>query len=230
MIILKDIWKKYYLHNVKHRSMREDIVNIFSRKPKIEEADTYFWALKGVSLSVKKGECIGLYGPNGSGKSTILKIMDNITSPTKGSVEINGKIAPMIQQGAGFHLDLTGRENIYINGAILGMTIKQIKKNISAIIEFSGIDKDFLDVAVKKYSSGMYVRLGFSVAVHTDADIFLIDEILSVGDEEFRKKCAEQIQLLKKSGKTIIVVTHNKLQMEAISDRIIYLNKGEIQL
>jgi ABC-type polysaccharide/polyol phosphate transport system ATPase subunit len=229
MIILNDIWKQYLLHNNTHRSIREDVVNLFKAKPKTKQSDGTFWALKGVNFSVKKGECLGLYGPNGSGKSTILKIIGNITSPTKGTLQVNGRIAPMIQQGAGFHLDLTGRENIYVNAAILGMTIKQIKKNIAAIIEFSGLDCDMIDVPVKKYSTGMYVRLGFSIAVHTEADIFLIDEILAVGDEDFKKKCINQILHLKKLGRTLIVVTHNMQQMEEVSDRIIYINKGVIE-
>ncbi|MBF0542057.1 MAG: ABC transporter ATP-binding protein [Nitrospirae bacterium] len=229
MITLNDIWKQYKLNNITHRSIREDVVNLFKHKPISNQPDGTFWALKGINFSVKKGQCLGLYGPNGSGKSTILKIIGNITSPTRGTLQINGRIAPMIQQGAGFHLDLTGRENIYVNASILGMTIKQIRKNIDAIIEFSGLDKDMIDVAVKKYSTGMYVRLAFSVAVHTEADIFLIDEILAVGDEDFKKKCMNQILHLKKSGRTLIVVTHNMDQMEAVSDRIIYINKGVIQ-
>lgn len=228
MITLNDIWKQYLLNNITHRSIREDVVGLFKRSPQAKKTDGAFWALKGVSFSVKKGECLGLYGPNGSGKSTILKIIGNITPPTKGSLDIKGRIAPMIQQGAGFHLDLTGRENIYVNASILGMTIKQIKQNIPAIIEFSGIDRDIIDVPVKKYSSGMYVRLAFSIAVHTPADIFLIDEILAVGDEDFRKKCIAQILKLKNSGRTLIVVTHDIEQMEAVSDRVIYINKGEI--
>jgi len=227
MIVLERVWKKYYRHQVFHRSLREDIVNFFKRKQKQELKKNEFWALKGISFEIKKGECVGLYGPNGAGKSTILKLIAKVTYPTKGIVNVNGRVAPLIEIGAGFHLDLTGRENIYINGAILGMRIKEIKQKISQIVEFSELG-EFIDMPVKKYSSGMYLRLGFAVAIHSEADIFLIDEILAVGDEAFQEKCLEKIKKLKKQGKTLLFVTHNRELMKKIADRVIFLKKGEI--
>jgi len=227
MIIFKDVWKKYYRHHVFHRSLREDIVNFFKRKQKQELKKNEFWALKGISFEIKKGECVGLYGPNGAGKSTILKLIAKVTYPTKGIVNVNGRVAPLIEIGAGFHLDLTGRENIYINGAILGMHINEIKRKIPQIVEFSELE-EFIDMPVKKYSSGMYLRLGFSIAIHSEADIFLIDEILAVGDEAFQEKCLEKIKNLKKQGKTMLFVTHNRKLMEKIADKIIFIEKGEI--
>jgi len=227
MIVLERVWKKYYRHQVFHRSLREDIVNLFKRKQKQELKKNEFWALKGISFEIKKGECVGLYGPNGAGKSTILKLIAKVTYPTKGIINVNGRVAPLIEIGAGFHLDLTGRENIYINGAILGMRIKEIKRKIPQIVEFSELG-EFIDMPVKKYSSGMYLRLGFAVAIHSEADIFLIDEILAVGDEAFQEKCLEKIKKLKKQGKTLLFVTHNRELMKKIADRVIFLKKGEI--
>ncbi len=230
MIVFKDVWKKYFKHNIFHRSLREDIANFFRmRKNTSDLKESEFWALKGISFEIKKGECVGLYGPNGAGKSTILKLIAKVTYPTKGNIKTEGRIAPLIEIGAGFHMDLTGRENIYINGTILGMTLNEIKKRIPQIIEFSELN-DFIDMPVKKYSSGMYLRLGFSIAVHSEADVFLIDEILAVGDEAFRKKCLDKVETLKKQGKTILFVTHNKELMDKIADRVILLSEGKITL
>ncbi len=205
--------------------MREDIVNLFkwnSRELKKDE----FWALKGINMTVHRGECIGLYGPNGAGKSTILKLIASVTYPTKGEVKVIGRVAPLIEVGAGFHMDLTGRENIFINGAILGMSIKEIRSKMNDIIEFSELGQ-FINMPVKKYSSGMYLKLGFSVAVHSSADILLIDEILAVGDEDFQRKCEYRLREHKKKGKTLLIVSHNKPLMESLSDRIIFLKNGE---
>jgi len=227
VIELKDVWKKYSLKERFHKSIREDLVNFLKRKNKDLKKDE-FWALKGINLRIKKGECIGLYGPNGAGKSTILKLIASVTYPTKGSVNVIGRVAPLIEIGAGFHMDLTGRENIFINGAILGMSIKEIKRKMNDIIDFSGL-REFIDMPVKKYSSGMYLRLGFSIAVHSDADILLIDEILAVGDENFKNKCIKKLKEIKKdNNRTMIIVSHNKTLMEQLVDRIIYIKKGEI--
>lgn len=227
VIELKDVWKKYSLKERFHKSIREDLVNFLKRKNKDLKKDE-FWALKGINLRIKKGECIGLYGPNGAGKSTILKLIASVTYPTKGSVNVIGRVAPLIEIGAGFHMDLTGRENIFINGAILGMSIKEIKRKMNNIIDFSEL-REFIDMPVKKYSSGMYLRLGFSIAVHSDADILLIDEILAVGDENFKNKCIKKLKEIKKdNNRTMIIVSHNKTLMEQLVDRIIYIKKGEI--
>jgi len=227
-ITLDNLWKKYYRQNVFHRSLREDVMNLMRpRKNDSNLSKNEFWALKGINIEVKKGESIGFYGPNGAGKSTILKLIANVTFPTKGSVTVNGRVAPLIEIGAGFHKDLTGRENIYMNGAILGMKIAEIKAKMDSIISFSEIE-EFIDMSVKKYSSGMYLRLGFAIAIHSDADILLIDEILAVGDEAFQKKCIEKVMELKKNGKTMVIVTHNRKLMEEVVDRIILMEKGSV--
>lgn len=227
IIELRDVWKKYSLRETFHRSLREDIVNLFKWNNKELKKDE-FWALKGINMTVHRGECIGLYGPNGAGKSTILKLIASVTYPTKGEVKVTGRVAPLIEVGAGFHLDLTGRENIFINGAILGMSIKEIKSKLKDIIEFSELGR-FIDMPVKKYSSGMYLRLGFSVAVHSTADILLIDEILAVGDEDFQGKCIEKIRELRRDGRTIIMVSHNKNLMESLTEKILFVRKGRFE-
>lgn len=224
IIELRDVWKKYSLRETFHRSLREDIVNLFKWNNRELKKDE-FWALKGISMTVHRGECIGLYGPNGAGKSTILKLIASVTYPTKGEVKVTGRVAPLIEVGAGFHLDLTGRENIFINGAILGMSIKEIKSKLKDIIEFSELGR-FIDMPVKKYSSGMYLRLGFSVAVHSTADILLIDEILAVGDEDFQRKCISKVMELKGCGRTIIIVSHNKDMIKKLTDDLFIVNSG----
>lgn len=226
MIVLQDIHKKYYLHNVFHRSLREDIVNLFRRKSN-RLLKNEFWALQDITFAVRKGECVGLYGPNGAGKSTILKLIAKVTYPTRGTIAVKGRVAPLIEIGAGFHKDLTGRENIFMNGAILGMRIHEIREKLNDIIDFSELGK-FIDTPVKKYSSGMYLRLGFSIAIHSEAEILLIDEVLAVGDDSFRKKCMKQIERLKEEGRTILFVTHNRELMERTANRIILMEKGKI--
>jgi ABC-type polysaccharide/polyol phosphate transport system ATPase subunit len=230
IIELKNVWKKYSTKDVFHRSLREDIINLFNAKDSGDKSlkEGEFWALKDINISIQQGECVGLYGPSGSGKTTILKLIASVTYPTNGEVIVKGRVAPLISVGAGFHPDLTGRENIYMNGTIIGMTITEIKNKIEDIIEFSEIEERFIDMPVKKYSSGMYVRLGFSIAVHSSAEILLIDEILAVGDESFQQKCIEKIKELKKANKTIIVVSHNKKRMEEVVDRIILIKQGEV--
>ncbi len=225
---LRDVWKKYSRQGIFHRSFREDIVNIF--RPKRQVPELYrdeFWALKGINLNVKRGQTVGLYGPNGAGKSTILKLIARVTFPTRGEVLVNGRIAPLIEIGAGFHPDLSGRENIFMNASILGMKIPEIRKKMPSIITFSELE-EFIDMPVKKYSSGMYLRVAFSVAIHSEADIYLIDEILSVGDEGFQEKCIDKVHELQNNGKTMIIVTHNRELMERIADRVFFIKKGEI--
>lgn len=229
VIEFKDVWKKYSTRDIFHRSLREDVFNLFRPKNAGMLGSDEFWALKGINLSIKKGECVGLYGPNGAGKSTILKLIASVTYPTKGQVDVRGRIAPMIEVGAGFHPDLTGRENIFMNGAIIGMRISEINEKIDEIIAFSELEK-FIDMPVKKYSSGMYLRLGFSVAVHSSADLILIDEILSVGDVDFQKKCIKKVKKLRNENRTIIVVSHNKDLLEEITNRILFMNNGEIYI
>jgi lipopolysaccharide transport system ATP-binding protein len=223
-----NVWKKYSKSQVFHNSLRDEIVEtLFSRKRNSELHEQEFWALHGINIQIERGDCVGLSGPNGSGKSTILKLIASVTYPTKGKVKVNTKVAPLIELGAGFHHDLTGRENIFMNGTILGMSIKDLKLRQDEIIEFSGL-QDFIDVPVKKYSSGMYLRLAFSVAIHSKAETFLFDEVLTVGDSDFQKKCVDKISELNNAGKTIIIVSHDLEGMKKIANRIIYLNKGAL--
>jgi len=185
-------------------------------------------ALKNVSFAVDKGEAFGIIGRNGSGKSTLLKIITGILKPTRGTVAVNGRIAALIELGAGFHPEITGRENIVINGIMLGLTRREIDQRFDSIVEFSGIG-EFIDQPVKTYSSGMYVRLGFAVAVHVDPDVLLIDEVLSVGDEEFSAKCVAKIQELKYRGVTLVFVTHQLDQVRNLCDRALWLDHGEME-
>jgi len=228
MIEFNGVYKKYYLHSVFHRSLREDIVNFFRKNTDESLKRNEFWALQGVSFKVKKGECVGLYGPNGAGKSTILKLIANVTYPTKGKVTVKGRVAPLIEIGAGFHHDLTGRENIFVNGAILGMRISEIKKKIEYIVDFSELE-EFIDMPVRKYSSGMYFRLGFSIAIHSDSDIYLIDEVMAVADANFRSKCINRMLKLKGDGKTILLVSHDTELLKRVTDRVIRINKGRTE-
>ena len=187
-----------------------------------------FWALNDINFEVNKGEIIGIIGRNGAGKSTLLKILSKITPPTKGEIKINGRVGSLLEVGTGFHPELTGRENIFLNGAILGMTRHEIAKKFDQIVEFSGIEK-FLDTPVKYYSSGMYVRLAFSVAAHMEPDILIVDEVLAVGDAEFQKKCLGKMEeVTKQNGRTILFVSHNMSAIEKLCNRCILLDSGNI--
>jgi ABC-type polysaccharide/polyol phosphate transport system ATPase subunit len=187
-----------------------------------------FLALKNVSFEIKKGEAVGIIGRNGAGKSTILKLLAEVSKPTSGTVTVEGKVAALIEVGAGFHPELTGRENVYLNGTILGMRKWQIDKLFEQIVAFAELE-DFIDTPVKHYSSGMFVRLGFAIAAHTNPDVYLIDEVLSVGDEVFRKKCLEFLKRHKTAGRTMIIVSHQLQQIDEICDRCIYLDHGQIR-
>jgi len=225
---LINVWKKYKIKRKTSRTLREDIEKLFSTPKNDSLTNDEFWALKDINITVNKGESVGLYGPNGSGKTTIIKLISSVTYPSKGELLVRGSIAPLISVGAGFHPELTGKENIYTNGTILGMSIKELKKKEMQIIKFSGLEPKFLDMPVKNYSSGMGARLGFSVAVHSEADIFLLDEVLAVGDSAFKDKCSDKIDSLMKKNKTFIIVTHNLENMKKVTNRIIYIEKGEI--
>lgn len=225
-LYFKEVWKKYSLREVMHRSLREDIMRLFKHNgQKLKEDE--FWALKNITFKVSRGECIALYGPNGAGKSTILKLIASVTYPTMGSIKVSGKVAPLIEVGAGFHPDLTGRENIFVNGTIIGLKIGEIKSRLENIIAFSELGP-FIDTPVKKYSSGMCLKLGMAIAMHSNADILLIDEILSVSDKDFRKKSINALKALIKEGKTIVIVSHDMNIIEELASRIIYIEKGEI--
>lgn len=192
-----------------------------------QEAEDVIWALKDVSFEVKKGEVIGIIGRNGAGKSTLLKILAGITFPTTGRVEMDGRVASLLEVGTGFHHELTGRENVYLNGTILGMTRKEIDRKFDEIVDFSGVEK-FIDTPVKRYSSGMRVRLAFSVAAHLEAEILLIDEVLAVGDMEFQKKCLGKMDEVAKGGRTVLFVSHNMGAVQSLCTRGLVLNFGDI--
>lgn len=186
-----------------------------------------FWALNGINLKIKKGEALGIIGANGAGKSTLLKILSRVTAPTEGDVWLNGRIASMLEVGTGFHGELTGRENIYMNGAILGMTRKEVDEKIESIIDFSEC-REFIDTPVKRYSSGMYVKLAFAVASHLDSEIMIMDEVLAVGDMNFQKKCLGKMGNEAESGKTILYVSHNMSTIRDLCNRCVVLDKGKL--
>ena len=188
----------------------------------------YHWALREVSFDLEKGQSLALVGPNGAGKSTTLKLLAKITKPTSGQVEVNGQLSALIELGAGFHPDLTGRENIFLNGTILGLTYKEIQRRFDEIVDFSEIE-DFIDTPVKRYSSGMTVRLGFAVASCIEPDILLVDEVLAVGDASFRQKCIERIKTLLNNGTSLIFVSHDMGLVRAICERAIYIEHGQVQ-
>jgi len=240
VIEIKNISKKY---NITHQrggyiALRDVLTNIFknpfqfakSKAKKIigRETKEEFWALKDINFEVQPGEVIGIIGHNGAGKSTLLKILSQITPPTTGEIKINGRVGSLLEVGTGFHPELTGRENIMLNGAILGMKKNEIIKKFDAIVEFAGIEK-FLDTPVKYYSSGMYVRLAFSVAAHMEPDILIVDEVLAVGDAEFQKKCLGKMEEVTKSeGRTILFVSHNMAAIKKLCNKCILLKNGEI--
>src|SRR5213595_2590623 len=193
------------------------------RRPKAE----MFWALKDVSLEVREGEVLGLIGRNGAGKTTLLKILSRITRPTTGWAEIHGRVGSLLEVGTGFHPELTGHENTFLSGAILGMGKREIERKFDEIVAFAEIEK-FIDMPVKHYSSGMYVRLAFAVAAHLDPEILLVDEVLAVGDATFQKKCLGKMEDVGRSGRTVIFVSHNVGAVHALTERCIVLEKGEL--
>ncbi len=222
-IEVSGISKEFVLRHT--RSIKEAVV--WLAKGRKGDMSQKFHALKNVSLDVKSGETVALLGLNGSGKSTLLKHISGVMLPDSGTVRTRGRVAGLIEVGAGFHPDLSGRDNVYLNGAILGMTEQQIKDRFDDIVEFSDIGQ-FIDTEVKFYSSGMYLRLAFSVAVHTDPEVFLIDEILAVGDEPFQRKCIGKIQELARNGKTLVVVSHDLDLVSRICARGVVLEHGHV--
>jgi lipopolysaccharide transport system ATP-binding protein len=220
---VSNLSKKYSIGKQKDGSLRGSLGNLFSSKsPSFQD----FWALKDVSFDIQKGDVVGIIGKNGAGKSTLLKILSQITKPSKGRIETNGRIASLLEVGTGFHPELTGRENIYLNGTILGMTRKEVKAKFDEIVEFSGVEK-FIDTPVKHYSSGMYVRLAFAVAAHLEPEILIIDEVLAVGDAEFQKKCLGKMQDVANHGRTVLFVSHNMASVKALCNKGILLVAGQ---
>lgn len=242
VIEVKNIGKRYNIthHKGGYVALRDVLTNIFKNpfsflktKAKgimgIDTKET-FWALSDVRFEIKKGEVVGIIGRNGAGKSTLLKILSQITPPTTGEIRIIGTVGSLLEVGTGFHPELTGRENIFLNGAILGMKKREIEEKFDEIVDFAGIEK-FIDTPVKYYSSGMYVRLAFSVAAHMDPDILVIDEVLAVGDAEFQKKCLGKMEdITKKEGRTILFVSHNMAAVKQLCKKSILLAKGKIKM
>lgn len=224
-IQFEHVSKKFVLRRQQSRSLQDLVINLLRRSE--NDREEVFWALHDVSLEITPGEMVGLIGPNGAGKSTALKLISRIIDPTSGRIQMNGRVGALLELGTGFHPDLTGRENIYLNGAILGLNRAQIRSNLVEIISFAELER-FIDVPVRHYSSGMYVRLGFSVAVHTCLDILLVDEVLAVGDTAFQRKRIGRIGLLRRGGVTILFVSHDQGSIRRLCQRVIWLDKGKI--
>ena len=223
-IIVDNVYKSFNVYYDRANTFKERVLFLFSRNKKQKRK-----ILEGINLKISKGEVVALIGTNGSGKSTLLKLMTKIIYPTQGKIETNGKLTSLLELGAGFHPDFSGRENIYFNAAIFGLTKKEIDDRLEDIIEFSEL-RDFIDNPVRTYSSGMYMRLAFSVAINVDADILLIDEILSVGDEHFQQKCYAKMRELKENGKTMVFVTHSMNAVKELCDRTVWLRNGKIEM
>jgi lipopolysaccharide transport system ATP-binding protein len=240
-LILKaeNISKHYRLGNVGATTLKQDLYDFFKKKitfkgsnkspvPDAIDHPNDIWALRDINLEVFEGDVLGFVGKNGSGKSTLLKILSRISHPTTGVIKGRGRIASLLEVGTGFHAELTGRENIYLNGQILGLNTRQINERFDRIVDFSGIEK-FLDTPVKRYSSGMYVRLAFAVAAHMEADIMIIDEVLAVGDSEYQMKClAKMKEISKEEGKTVLFVSHNMQTIRNLCNKALYLDKGRV--
>ena len=223
-IIVDNVYKTFNVYLDKANTIKEKLLFLFSRNRKEKRE-----VLSGINAKIKKGEVVALIGTNGSGKSTLLKLMTKIIYPNKGRITTNGKLTSLLELGAGFHPDFSGRENIYFNASIFGLTKKEIDERLDNIIEFSELEH-FIDNPVRTYSSGMYMRLAFSVAINVDADILLIDEILSVGDEHFQNKCFNKMLELKNKGKTMVFVTHSMDSVKKLCDRTIWLKDGKIKM
>lgn len=231
-IHIHNLSKQHKICTEKQMGFKEKITSFFTNKQHFETSATRhsntFWALKNVSLDINKGDAIGIIGKNGAGKSTLLKILSEITSPSEGNIEIFGKTASVLEIGMGFHPDLSGRENIYFSGSLMGMKRKEIDSRYQSIVAFSGIS-DFIETPVKHYSTGMYVRLAFAVVAHVEADILLLDEVLTVGDAEYKYKTFQKIKSLLGQGKTIVMVSHNLSEILEICNKAIILDKGQIK-
>lgn len=239
VISVENVSKQYRLGSINHRLLYRDVQSWWARIRGQEDPnsivsavgstnkDETFWALRDISFQVRQGEVLGIIGRNGAGKSTLLKILSRVTAPTTGLVRMKGRITSLLEVGTGFHPELTGRENIFLNGAILGMSRQEIKNKFDEIVSFAEVEK-FLDTPVKRYSSGMYVRLAFSVAAHLEPDILIVDEVLAVGDQQFQKKCLGKMKTVGRSGRTVLFVSHNMQTTQNLCNRCILLNKGQL--
>ena len=226
MISIKNVSMKFDLGIEKDNSIKMMFIRLFNKKMRVPKSKE-FWALKDVDLEIKKGEVVGLIGSNGAGKSTLLKLVSGVMKPTKGEIIVNGKVSPMIELGAGFDDDLSARENIYLNGAILGYSEEFINEKFDEIVEFSEL-RDFLDVPIKNFSSGMTAKLAFAIATVVDPEIFIVDEILSVGDIKFQEKSKNKMMEMINGGTTVLFVSHSIKQIEELCSRVVWLEHGEI--
>ncbi|MHB8185465.1 MAG: ABC transporter ATP-binding protein [Dermatophilaceae bacterium] len=232
VLALDGIGKKYRLGTstsgqFRYKSLRDDLAQVF-RRPKIQSADDReLWALRNVSFAVRPGERVGVIGRNGAGKSTLLKVLSRVTAPTEGRAVIHGRVGSLLEVGTGFHPELSGKDNIALNGAILGMGRREIKAKIDEIVAFAGVER-FLSTPVKRYSSGMYLRLAFAVAAHLDPDVLLVDEVLAVGDAEFQKKCLGRMEEIGRTGRTVLFVSHSMPAILRLCDRVILLDQGGV--
>ncbi len=225
-IVLEDVSKRYQRGHLRKRDLKGSLAGwMFERSARHRES---FYALKDIRLRIEQGDIVGIVGPNGAGKSTLLKLLSRITYPSSGRIFIHGTLSSMLEVGTGFHPELTGRENIYLNGAIIGMKRAEVTRKLESIIEFSGV-REFVDTPVKHYSSGMYVRLAFSVAAHLEPDILLIDEVLAVGDQAFRRKCMDKLLDVSGQGRTILIVSHQMAYLKELCRSGIFLESGHIQ-
>jgi lipopolysaccharide transport system ATP-binding protein len=243
VIQVENLWKEYRLGVINHHTLTRDMQSWWARvrgkeDPNLQigskpighnrsQSEDRFWALRDVSFEVKRGDILGIIGRNGAGKSTLLKILSQVTAPTKGEVRYKGRIASLLEVGTGFHPELTGRENIFLNGAILGMSKAEIRKKFDEIIAFAEVEK-FIDTPVKRYSSGMYVRLAFAVAAHLEPEILIVDEVLAVGDAQFQKKCLGKMGEVRNEGRTVLFVSHNMSAIKTLCSRSILLKEGKM--
>lgn len=246
VIKVENLWKQYRYGTISHATLKKDFQSWWAsfrgkEDPNLpidhargaksnvlgpmQETSDRFWALEDITFDVKQGEILGIIGKNGAGKSTLLKIISRVTTPTRGQIKIKGRVACLLEVGTGFHPELTGRENIYLNGSILGMTKTEISSRFDEIVDFAGVE-EFIDTPVKRYSSGMYVRLGFSVAAHLDPEILLVDEVLAVGDAEFQKKCLGKMSEVSRGGRTVFFVSHNMLAVKKLCTKAVLLERG----
>jgi ABC-type polysaccharide/polyol phosphate transport system ATPase subunit len=222
-VSIDGVWKYFRLYHEKNQYLKSTLLQ--GRRSRYDE----FWALKDVSFEIPEGSTFGIIGSNGSGKSTLLKCLAGILTPDKGTLKVNGRVSALLELGAGFHPDLTGRENVYLNGAILGMTNREITQKFDDIVDFAGLGQ-FIDTPVKNYSSGMTVRLGFAIAINVDPEILIIDEVLAVGDESFQKRCFEKIETFRKDGRTILFVSHGLTQVTQLCTSAVWLDHGTVKV
>lgn len=229
-IQVENVTKRYVIGTMRHETMlREALLNMVTLRRRARATETTILALNDLSFNVEEGEVVGIIGRNGAGKSTLLKVLSRITYPTSGRIRVKGRVASLIEVGTGFHDELTGRENIYLNGSILGMRKREIDARIDQIIDFAGVDK-FVDTPIKRYSSGMRLRLGFAVAAHMEPDVLFVDEVLAVGDADFQKKCLNAMDELRSGGRTVLFVSHNMAAIENLCPRTVWIDGGRLHM